>query len=235
MNFLDGYYETASKMRSQAARAEYFAAIIDYYYKGEEPEFESEAAEIGFTAMRYSLDKARAGRNGGKASKSKPENKRKRTNSNENRITAPSGDMQPNPNETPSKRRPNANQNGTEAERKPNETPTKEEEQEQERVPSDEGTPPTPFGLACLAQLNEVMGTSYLTLPPKNAGYLAGIDAYTVEDVRRMVEYKADEWRGTRFACNLTPNTLFSPDHFEQYIYQSRSSAAEKSEYDIYD
>ncbi|MEG2533951.1 MAG: conserved phage C-terminal domain-containing protein, partial [Gordonibacter sp.] len=93
-----------------------------------------------------------------------------------------------------------------------------------------------PFGLLCLNELNEVLGTCYGTLPSKAALCLSRMDGkYELSDVRRMIEYKRDEWTGTRFANNLTPNTLFGPDHFEQYMHQSKTSAKEASEYDIYD
>ena len=39
MNFLDGYFKTGDKMRSKRARQEFYAAIIEFYYKGVEPEF----------------------------------------------------------------------------------------------------------------------------------------------------------------------------------------------------
>lgn len=96
--------------------------------------------------------------------------------------------------------------------------------------------PNPPFAWRCLAELNEALGTSYTSMPPKCARVLERFDGkYTLEEVRAMVEYKRDEWRGTRFANCLTPNTLFSLDHFEQYMNQSRGSAAEKSEYAKYD
>lgn len=93
-----------------------------------------------------------------------------------------------------------------------------------------------PFAWQCLAEFNEAMGTAYSTMPPKCVHALERFDGkYSLEEVRRMIEYKRDEWTGTRFKNCLTPNTLFSLDHFEQYMNQSRSSAAEKSEYEKYD
>lgn len=93
-----------------------------------------------------------------------------------------------------------------------------------------------PFAWRCLEQLNEALGTSYTSMPPKSANTLERFEGkYTVEEVRRMVEYKRDEWQKTRFKNCLTPNTLFSLDHFEQYMNQSRSSAEEKRDYEQYD
>lgn len=59
MNFLDGYFKTGDKMRSKRARQEFYAAIIEFYYKGVEPEFKTEAAEVGFAGIRYSLEESR--------------------------------------------------------------------------------------------------------------------------------------------------------------------------------
>lgn len=94
----------------------------------------------------------------------------------------------------------------------------------------------SPYALLCLDALNHVLGTTYSTLPPSSARTLARFEGvYTPEEVHTMVEYKRDEWRDTRFKRNLTPNTLFSPEHFEQYMHQSKQHAKEAKEYDIYD
>lgn len=93
-----------------------------------------------------------------------------------------------------------------------------------------------PFAWQCLNQLNEALGTTYSSMPPKCTRTLDRFAGkYTPEEVRQMVEYKRGEWQGSRFRNCLTPNTLFSPDHFEQYMNQSRSSAAEKRDYEQYD
>ena len=108
---------------------------------------------------------------------------------------------------------------------------------ESEREILEGENPPTPlFAWQCLNELNEALGTAYSTMPPKCTNVLERMEGkYTLEEVRSMIEYKRDEWAGTRFKNCLTPNTLFSLDHFEQYMNQSRSSAAEKREYEQYD
>lgn len=96
------------------------------------------------------------------------------------------------------------------------------------------GEPPYP--LACLAALNEELGTAYGSLPPKAAQHLQSMEGrYPVEEVRAMVAYKRDEWRGTRFARNLTPNTLFGAEHFEQYMHQAKAGREESDEFAEYD
>ncbi|MBQ9042329.1 MAG: conserved phage C-terminal domain-containing protein [Eggerthellaceae bacterium] len=210
MNFFDSYYKVGETIRSKAARQEYFAAVIEYYYSGgQEPVFKSEQAKTGFEGVRFSLDKSLR-------------------NSSNRRKTKPEG---------------NANESETKTARVP--VSSREEEEEglssieeslEERDPFDETAMPETFAYRCLGQLNEVLGTSYTSMPPRCANVLVRFDGkYTLAEVRAMLEYKRDEWQRTKFANCLTPNTLFSLDHFEQYMNQSRASAAERSEYEQYD
>ncbi len=213
MNFFDSYYNVGLTIRSKAARQEYFAAVIEYYYSGgQEPVFKSEQAKTGFEGVRFSLDKSL--RNSRNRSKTKAKG--------------------------------NANENGRKAAPVPVSSREEEEEglssneeslEEEERDPFDEADEaPTTYALQCLAIFNETMGTAYGSMPAQCGRTLQRFgDKYPLEEVRAMIEYKLDEWQGTRFANCLTPNTLFSPDHFEQYMNQSRSSAAEKRQYEQYD
>ncbi len=85
------------------------------------------------------------------------------------------------------------------------------------------------FGLRCLKALNEVLGTTYGQLPPTCARFLASMEGrYTDEQVRRMIEYKRDEWQGkAKMRKHLTASTLLSPDHFESYMHQAMREGAE--------
>ena len=69
MNFLDSYIEAGSRIRNRQARHEFYGAIIDYFVSdgGEVPPFKHEVAEVAFWGVKYSVDKARAGRFGGQA------------------------------------------------------------------------------------------------------------------------------------------------------------------------
>lgn len=49
-----------------------------------------------------------------------------------------------------------------------------------------------------------------------------------------MVAFKRDDVAGTRWKGILTPNTLFSPDHFEQYMAQSMANREEAERYAEY-
>lgn len=93
-----------------------------------------------------------------------------------------------------------------------------------------------PFWLQCLAAFNDLMGTAYTTMPSKCRHMLdRSAAAFTVEQVRSMVEFKREEWAGTKYRKGLTPNTLFSPDHFEQYMHQAIAEEKEAGDYAAYD
>lgn len=93
-----------------------------------------------------------------------------------------------------------------------------------------------PYAQACLIALNETLGTTYSALPGKAVRTLSRFDGlYTPEQVRAMIGFKQREWQGTRFARNLTPNTLFGPEHFEAYMQQSMSDSREEARYAAYD
>ncbi len=190
MNFLDGYFRTGDKMRSKRAR----------------PEFKTEAAEVGFEGIRYSLEQSR---------------------SQSGRAKKPRGGCQPDASPSLAEPQPDASPNLA-----------KEEVKEDTGIPP--CSPPADFDAApagdfpslCLAALAEVSGQAYTTMPGSRFG---------ADQVRGMIEFKRDEWRaedaarGTRFSRNLTPNTLFSPDHFEQYMGQFLASREEDARYAEYD
>lgn len=201
MNFFDNYYETGSKIKSKAARQEFFAAIIEYYYSGgSEPHFKYESAEVGFTSVRISLDKSLR-------------------NSKNKRKTKREG----NSNETQTKEEEKSNSFGKNIFLSSSLLSSNTFKEECNSFP-----------VECLGVLNDVLGTAYATLPSAAERTLLRFsETYSLDDVRRMVEFKRDQWRGdARMKHNLTPNTLFSPDHFEQYIHQSREVTTH--EFDVY-
>lgn len=93
-----------------------------------------------------------------------------------------------------------------------------------------------PFWIQCLAAFNDLLGTAYTTMPNKCRHMLERSAAtFTVAQVRSMVEFKREEWTGTKYRKGLTPNTLFSPDHFEQYMHQAQAEREEAGRYAEYD
>ena len=92
-----------------------------------------------------------------------------------------------------------------------------------------------PFWLQCLAAINDLLGTAYTTMPEKCRHMLERSAAtFTVAQVRSMVKFKREEWTGTKYRKGLTPNTLFSPDHFEQYMHQAQAEREEAARYAEY-
>lgn len=98
------------------------------------------------------------------------------------------------------------------------------------------------FPSLCLAALAEATGQAYTTMPARCRRELERCSGrFDAAQVRGMIEFKRDEWRaedaakGTRFSRNLTPNTLFSPDHFEQYMGQLLAHREEVGRYAEYD
>lgn len=71
MNFLDGYIEAGKRIKNKQARHEFYGSLVDYYESEEEeiPTFKHEIAEVAFWGVKFSLDKARAGRSGGQANR----------------------------------------------------------------------------------------------------------------------------------------------------------------------
>lgn len=187
MNFLDHFYEgIASKMKSKKSRHEFLIAILEYYYEGIEPEFKNEVADVGFQGIRYSLDKARAGRLGGQA---KPQanteaNIEAESEEEANLVIGIGKGIEENP--------PNGGQKSN-------------------------------FPLQCLNAFNLEFGTTYCELPGEIEHYLERMSAtYSLDEVIAMLRFKHGEWGGGKFQNCLTPHTLFSRKHFEQYLQQSK-------------
>ena len=210
-------YEACEQIKSEKLRGEFMLAVVRYGMTGAEPKG-SPSWLPTFTVLKkrikLSATRSSAGSKGGTASKEAKHGKTaSKQQAKEDFASQANGEQ--------------------------NEDLLSRGEDEGEVWVEDEvGVSPidAPFGLLCLNEFNMIMGSTYGTLPSKAAMCLSRMgDKYDLSDVRRMIEYKRDEWQGTKLAGNLTPNTLFSPDHFEQYIHQSRSAAAEKSDYEQYD
>ena len=212
MEFYENYYQTGRCIHSKAGQDEFYGAMVRYLYEGVEPEsFKSQEAAIAFQAVRPSRIKQWKGRQN-KLGLKRP-SKREGT-----------------PKETGSKSEENDKQDESNAEGNEN----KLRNYQTKKLSSiDRGNPE--FAWACLDAFNRVLGTTYSTIPEKCIHTLERLsDAYTVDDVEAMIRYKRDEWSGTRFSKALTPNTLFSPDHFEQYMNQSKADTKERDEYAAY-
>lgn len=213
MEFFQNYYETGARIRSKAAQDEYFGAIVRYLFTGETQKFKYEASEVGFKGIFPSLERQRAKSIAGKLSATKRATERATETPTEAQQKGEQTDQQ------------NANEAGNKL------------SSYQAIKLSSIDTPYSPpaFAWRCVDAFNRVFGTTYSTLPEKCEHILERFaDTYSVADVEAMIRYKRDEWQGTRFAKALTPNTLFSPEHFEQYMHQSKDATRERDEYAAY-
>lgn len=222
MEFYGNYYESGMTIHSKAGQDEFFGALIRYLFSGVVPEkWKSGEAEVAFQSVRPSREKQWNGRR----------NRKKRSNEAESNAEAK-------PKETESKPPGTDEADGKETGSNAEETEKKLVSYKANKLTSivNPSIPPSEFPIRCLDALNRLLGATYSTMPTKCVHMLQRCaDKYTLDDVEAMISYKRDEWRGTQYANGLTPNTLFSPDHFEQYIHQAKSQVKEVNEYAAYD
>lgn len=217
MNFFDEYYNVGTKIRSKESRKEYFTAIIEYYYTGEEPEFKTESAEIAFEGIRFSLEKSRTN----------SRNKRKR---NANEI------------ETNDERNANESSNETKTIRAKTTQPfARQKEKEKEIESSSNEEPPiapdNELATKVVRLLNERTGSSFkantkATVSLVNARAKEG---YGYGDFKAVIENRAAKWGDDpKMREYLRPSTLFSPK-FEGYLSEARREVERAERFAKYD
>lgn len=217
----DDYYEAMCQL-PQKQQGEFIAAVVRYGFEGVEPKGTPPWLPV-FTVMKKRIELSAKRKSAGAAGGEKSASKR-----------------QAKPKQKPSKTQANSEFASTD-EPKQNEDVlancfSRVEDEDEYGVRSIPPIVPQSFALQCLAVLNEVMGLTYSTMPEKCSLNLERLsETYSLEDVRHMIEYKRNEWQGTRYARALTPNTLFSQDHFEQYIHQSKAEEANNDDLAKYD
>lgn len=78
----------------------------------------------------------------------------------------------------------------------------------------------------------EVMGLSQCKIAPDIVDYLDKLPVYAYDDFVKLVKFKRGEWLDdAKMRKFLTPNTLFSPKHFVDYL----ESSQHESEFAKYD
>lgn len=180
----------------------YIVAVVRYGAFGDEPSFESPLLAACFEGIRNDIDNSKKNRNENKGGRP-----RKKGTAVKNQPDKPDC-------ETGVK-----TQVKTQV-KTPLENPLGEPKLNQSKL-NQSSLDKTPYPLQCLDAFNATMGTTYTRNP--HGAFLAGFDGIVpIEDVSAMIAYKRKEWLGTRFQANLTPSTLFSPDHFEAYLAQSK-------------
>lgn len=93
-----------------------------------------------------------------------------------------------------------------------------------------------PFWLQCLDAFNREFGQTCSWMPEACQHNLERHkDQFTVGQVAQMIAFMKREREGTQYENTLTPNTLFSLDHFEQYMLMAQRGAQKEEDYGIYD
>lgn len=70
-----------------------------------------------------------------------------------------------------------------------------------------------------ISYLNEKTGKKFTTAKCNAVHIQARLnDGYTVEDMKKVIDLKTQEWKGTQFDQYLRPKTLFRPSNFESYL-----------------
>lgn len=219
MNFFDNYYSVGEKIKAKPARQEYFTAVIEYYYTGQEPNFKYDAAEIGFAGVRFSLDKSR--RNSRNRRKTKPEGN---ANENETKAEGKAAGVRKSSREEEERR---GRVTSNEVTRKPL-NPFDDEETD------DEGAA---FAAQALEAFNEITGKQELYLSPDAFAALRRIQdsGRTIADVRAVIETKHAEWQDDdKMRRFIRPKTLFG-GNFESYLSEAKEQEKEESKYAQYD
>lgn len=225
----DKFKGVLDSIPDEGDRAAMALAVIEYGLTEAEPEFGYPMSAI-FEGMREDIDCSRTARNSNKGGRPKGSRNKPKA--------APSLDAEVSDKE----------KNGGFENQKPpfseEETPVSEtgnpiqDRTEQDNTGQDniDPLPPSEFPWLCLRALCDELGATYSTMPGKCTRMLERSEGrFTVGQVRAMVAYKRDEWQGTPFKGNLTPNFLFSPDHFEQCMNQSMADSEERGRRAAYD
>lgn len=233
MNFtcFDKFKGVLDSIPEEADRMRMALAIIEYGTDGKDPGFGYPMSAI-FEGMREDIDNSREAR---------ANNKGGRPRGSKNKAQA----APPAPPEASAEVSGDEKNGGFENQKPPfpelktpvSETGNPIHAMPGQSIPGQSNTNPLPpFPDLCLMALNEELGTMFTVMPEKCRHMLERSEgAATVEEVRLMVRHKRDELRGGPYRNCLTPNTLFSPDHFEQYMAQWRSWAEEEARYAEYD
>lgn len=94
----------------------------------------------------------------------------------------------------------------------------------------------TPFVWQCVNVFNNVLKRSISDVPPMIVECLnRRADRYSLDEIAGMIRMKRDEWAGTKMESNLKPTTLFSANHFDEYMdaYRHRNDEREFSDDEI--
>lgn len=86
--------------------------------------------------------------------------------------------------------------------------------------------------------LNERVGASYSSETKKTVSLINGRlnEGRTIEDFKKVIDIKTEEWLGKEQEKYLRPNTLFTPTNFENYLNQaSRRRKSKNPQLDLFE
>lgn len=55
-------------------------------------------------------------------------------------------------------------------------------------------------------------------------------DGYTIDDMKKVIDIKVNEWKNTDYEKYIRPDTLFRPTNFENYVNQTNYTYSDESE-----
>lgn len=86
-----------------------------------------------------------------------------------------------------------------------------------------------------LEHLNKVTGSKF---KPSTASHIKNIngrlnDGATVEECKKVIDFKHNQWKGTQQAQYLRPATLFAPKNFDGYLIAAKTAKPQRNVNDI--
>ncbi|MEG0790961.1 MAG: conserved phage C-terminal domain-containing protein [Gordonibacter sp.] len=217
MNFHDNYYTTGQMIPDMAARGEYYTAILEFYYDGIEPDFESDFAKIAFAGVQWSLGKARSGRlgglaNGGADGEANAEAQSQAPAQAEPEASPEAGrqaDEKAKPKEHGEEGRSEGQSNGELV--NSYELKGSSKKQSKKEIPFAE----------IVRYLNEKAGKTFRSTSDATRQLIRARfdEGYTLDDFKRVIDNKCASWLGeAEWEQYLKPATLFRKTKFEGYL-----------------
>lgn len=198
MYFQEDFWEAVNKLESTEDQDAAIVALVRYHFDKSEPTNPIANAILTVCKDRIELSKKRS-----KAGKTRKQSKSKtETKSNQSATTASYS---------------YSISNGTSG----NELQVDNQHGIDYILEGDDDSMEYAFAYRCIASWQTMTGRIAGTLPAAHIDTLEmAKDAYTVDDVTAMLEYKRDEWAGTDMAKHFHPSTLFKPELFHKYMGQ---------------
>lgn len=211
MYFQDDFWQAISKLKSKEDQDAAIVALVRYHFDRSEPENPIADAILTVCKDRIELSQKRS-----KAGSSRKQNKIKTETKSDQNATTASHSLS----NSISNKVVNKDNEYFGFIQQPNWTPESFSEAEQAE--------PT-FSVKCLKVYNETMGRDLYSMPSSAAECINLREGrYTLEEIAGMLKMKRDQWSGTNMEPYLKPSTLFSSNHFDEYMDEYRHQNDER-------